>query len=647
LKHATVSGSNYRMDIQSLRGLSVLAVVLFHTKESFFPMGYLGVDVFFIISGYVVSPLIFRAFETDTRAEVVKNLRFFFWKRFMRLAPALGVMLMLSAILVFLLANTADHRKFALQGIFTILLLGNFGAHNFAGDYFAPNPNPLIHTWSLSVEEQIYFLIPLVIFVLYRFVKKSGFNIYIIYLVLSCASFLFFILASLSLVNIHPDLLFYSPFTRLWQFCLGGIIVIFKINLKPQSYLGLTSGFFLIGFLFLGNFIPFGISNSVAIVITSFLTFLLISSRGLEVLPQFFARICIWLGDRSYSIYLIHMPLLYIARYSPLPAIGDPKYRITLILIFSLIFVLGALSYSNVEQFFRDRKQISGEGNFKHKRLSIFLLIAPLFLLTAMLYLEPRSYYGLSQAPVAPKIPAGDWDKNCSFHNGSIPCEYSPISSKGRLLLIGDSHAAAISSAVVKSANKSSLSAEVWTASTCPFVLRRTLGDINVKEGWDYCLNHNEKVFNYISSSIPKVVTITFRSPHFVPGYLPISEMEFRSLLLENIRLITKLGVEVLIVGPVPEFRINPIIKSIQRNSIDTYFKTIENPLFWKNYASQFEFTYIDVAKLFCNAKVCKNKDFNGWFYEDGGHLSIYGASFLEKDIRNYLEKFPILQVKS
>ncbi len=641
MKHATVSGSNYRMDIQSLRGLSVLAVVLFHTKESFFPMGYLGVDVFFIISGYVVSPLIFRAFETDTRAEVVKNLRFFFWKRFMRLAPALGVMLMLSAILVFLLANTADHRKFALQGIFTILLLGNFGAHNFAGDYFAPNPNPLIHTWSLSVEEQIYLLLPLVIFVLYRFVKKSAINVYIIYLVLSCASFLFFILASLSLVSIHPDLLFYSPFTRLWQFCLGGIIVIFKINLKPQSYLGLTSGFFLIGFLFLGNFIPFGISNSVAIVITSFLTFLLISSRGLEVLPQIFARICIWLGDRSYSIYLIHMPLLYIARYSPLPAIGDPKYRITLILIFSLIFVLGALSYSNVEQFFRDRREISGEGIFKHRRLSIFLLIAPLFLLTAMLYLEPRGYYGLSQAPVAPKIPAVDWDRNCKFHNGKLPCIYKPISTNGRLLLIGDSHAAAISSAVVKSANASSLTAEVWTASACPFILRRTLENFNVKEGWDYCLRHNEKVFNYISSTHPEAVVISFRSPYFVPGYLSVSEMEYRSIILKNIRLVSELKTKVLIVGPVPEFRINPIIKSIRSNSIDTYFETIENPLFWKNNSSQLEFTFIDAAKPFCRGKECKNKNLNGWYYEDGGHLSIYGASLLSS---NLIEAFKLIR---
>jgi len=641
LKHTTVRGSNHRMDVQSLRGLSVLAVVLFHTKESLFPMGYLGVDVFFIISGYVVSPMIFRAFQVDTRTEVVKNLRFFFWKRFLRLSPALGTTLILSAVLVFFLANTADHRKFALQGVFTILVLGNLGAHNFAGDYFAPNPNPLIHTWSLSVEEQIYLLLPLVFFVLFRFVKKSPINIYIVYLALFCASFLFFLVASLGLITIHPDFLFYSPFTRLWQFCLGGIILTYKTNLKPESFFGLLSGFLLIGFLFLGNFIPLGISNNASIVIVSFLASILISSRGLDVLPQIVARTCIWLGDRSYSIYLIHMPLLFIARYSPVSSIGNPKYHLTLILTLSLIFILGSLNYSYVEQFFRVRKEIPDAVKFKRRRFSIFLLLAPLILLATMLYLEPRSYYGLSQAPIAPKIPAGDWDKNCRFHNGSIPCDYKPISSTGKLLLIGDSHAASISSAVVKSANASSLTAEVWTASACPFILRRTLENINVKEGWDYCLRHNEKVFNYISSSHPEAVIITFRSPYFVPGYLPISEMEFRSIILENIRLVSELKGEVLVVGPVPEFRINPIIKSSWSKSIDTYFETIENPLFWKNMSSQLEFTYIDAAKQFCKIRDCKNKDSNGWYYEDGGHLSIYGASLLISDLIEFLRVIP------
>ena len=157
----------YRRDIQVLRGLAVLAVVLFHADESYFPLGYLGVDFFFVISGFVVTPLILRIF--DNQVNVVggggrlSKLRYFYKRRFYRLAPALGVSLTISAILIFLFGSVYDHQRFAKQGIATLLLLGNFGAYKYSGDYFSPTPNPLVHTWSLSVEEQIYILLPLIL----------------------------------------------------------------------------------------------------------------------------------------------------------------------------------------------------------------------------------------------------------------------------------------------------------------------------------------------------------------------------------------------------------------------------------------------------------------------------------------------------
>lgn len=147
------SETKHRKDIQILRGLAVLAVVLFHSYERTFPLGYLGVDVFFVISGFVVTPLILRIFTRTTFRGKISSLKYFYERRFYRLAPALTVTLVLSAIAILLLGPIVDHQKFARQGIATLLLLGNFGAYRYSGDYFSPNPNPLIHTWSLSVEE--------------------------------------------------------------------------------------------------------------------------------------------------------------------------------------------------------------------------------------------------------------------------------------------------------------------------------------------------------------------------------------------------------------------------------------------------------------------------------------------------------------
>ena len=187
-----ISEVKYRRDIQVLRGLAVLAVVLFHAKESYFPLGYLGVDVFFVISGFVVTPLILRIFtEQAMGARRFSNLRDFYKRRFYRLAPALAVTLAISAISVFLLGPIADHQRFARQGIATLLLAGNLGASKYSGDYFSPNP--LVHTWSLSVEEQIYIFLPLILMLIFtiRSLKKITAVVLVFITVLSFISFQF------------------------------------------------------------------------------------------------------------------------------------------------------------------------------------------------------------------------------------------------------------------------------------------------------------------------------------------------------------------------------------------------------------------------------------------------------------------------
>ena len=191
----------YRRDIQALRGLAVLAVVLFHADENYFPLGYLGVDVFFVISGFVVTPLILRISTDQTNGGGrLSNLRYFYRRRFYRLAPALAVTLIISAISMFLLGPIIDHQRFARQGIATLLLVGNAGAYKYSwGDYFASNPNPLVHTWSLSVEEQIYIFLPLILIVILhnrRRLKK------ITAVVLGCISAISFASFLLRLANI-------------------------------------------------------------------------------------------------------------------------------------------------------------------------------------------------------------------------------------------------------------------------------------------------------------------------------------------------------------------------------------------------------------------------------------------------------------
>ena len=148
------SKNEFRIDVQVLRGVAVLAVLLFHAFEKSFPNGYLGVDVFFLISGFVITPQILEIFNSHSGR--VGRLKSFYIRRLYRLLPALGAMVGFSSILILLLGSPEDHERFARQGISTLFFGGNFGAYLFSQDYFSPNPNPLVHTWSLAVEQQFY-----------------------------------------------------------------------------------------------------------------------------------------------------------------------------------------------------------------------------------------------------------------------------------------------------------------------------------------------------------------------------------------------------------------------------------------------------------------------------------------------------------
>lgn len=362
-----LSETKYRKDIQVLRGLAVLAVVLFHAYESYFPLGYLGVDVFFVISGFVVTPLILRIFTGQVNFwERLSNLGLFFKRRFYRLAPALTVILTLSAISIFILSPVGDHQRIARQGIATLLLVGNIGAYRYSGDYFSPNPNPLVHTWSLSVEEQIYIFVPLILMLIFNSrtnVKKATLFVLGLISVMSLISFIFpqimHALYSRSVIELGSEFSFYSPIDRIWQFTVGGL-AFFLLN----RYQNLTRGtpkvihWLIVIVVVVVLFGPMDMSLKVSSFLGSFFALTIVLTKSLDVLPNFLIKKLEWLGDCSYSVYLIHMPLLYLVNYSPAIQMwfGENHLVKSTFVVFAS-FLLGALSYSKIESRFRNDGQ--------------------------------------------------------------------------------------------------------------------------------------------------------------------------------------------------------------------------------------------------------------------------------------------------
>jgi peptidoglycan/LPS O-acetylase OafA/YrhL len=639
------SGAKYRRDIQVLRGLAVLAVVLFHAEESYFPLGYLGVDVFFVISGFVVTPLILRIFSDQAnRGGRLSNLRYFYIRRFYRLAPALAGVITISAVTIFLLGPIADHQRFARQGIATLLLAGNVGAERYSGDYFSPNPNPLVHTWSLSVEEQIYIFLPLILILVLRNQKSLKKITALVFGVISAVSFVSFLfpailqpLYSRAGFAIASQISFYSPIDRIWQFTAGGLACLSldqyhnRIRKIPKDIQLLT----VIAVVMI-LFAPLHMNLKVSSIFASFFAVFVILFKSLDVLPDFLIKKFEWVGDRSYSIYLVHMPFLYLAKYSPLMQIGTSEnHLIQSVVAVVASILLGALSYSKIENKYRK------SGKADHSSLKTIVVSFGLTLLipiVTFVSLDRSTAFELKNSglPVPSEILPWNWDKECQFYSTQPninlePCKYGNHNSGKSILLIGDSHAASDSRAIISLGNSNNMNTFVFTFEGCGFVLNSN--DFKSSYSYPYltpdCIKHNQSILNFVQDSKPTVIIYAHRSSSImVSPNNSKSRNQYNELVLRNLKVLMKENIEIIHIGSEPELL--PIVTRVQDwKNAKSKFSSIpfEDDSFWeKNSVTDY---YLSTIRVFCPKKICRNNSTKGWLFHDANHLSEIGANRL------------------
>lgn len=337
---------NYRQDIQVLRGVSVLLVVIFHTRQALMPNGYIGVDIFFLISGFVLWPQINNLFFKRDKALSLSNqlegkigyLKFL-KRRYDRLIPTFVISLIINLSILLVLSSYSIHKNMSLQAISSMFFIGNLGAETLVGNYFSPQPNPFMHLWSLSAEWQIYIFAPILIVLLK---KLFPIKFTLALLLISALNLLIQILFELSINS------YYSSFSRIWEFYFGVLTAIYlrKFSLTINSVQLLVIR--LIGILSLIIIIsPFEMRVIVSQVlgVIFFISFLISS-------PSIYTRInsvLLWLGDRSYSIYLYHFPLIYLSLHSPVsPSTFSVRVLGTAVSLISTL-IIANWSYTKIE----------------------------------------------------------------------------------------------------------------------------------------------------------------------------------------------------------------------------------------------------------------------------------------------------------
>lgn len=633
----TTLTNEYRPDIDGLRAIAVLAVVLNHLSSRLVPGGYVGVDIFFVISGYLITGIIAR----EIGAGQFTFARFY-ERRARRIFPALFAMLAVTIVAGYLLLLPSDYAATFRGALGTLLFSSNilFWREMDAG-YFAATDaklNPLLHTWSLSVEEQFYVLFPVLLLVCYRHFRKHITWILVGFTVLSFAG------AVLLVHSKAVAVFFLSPF-RAWELFAGAILALGEVpkvrsrmireTLAAGGLLAITVALYFYDerTVFPGLTALLPVLGTVAIIYAG--------SSGQTFVGRLLQwRPVVYIGLTSYSLYLWHWPVIVFAQYAN--ALNPLTQYLPAILAASLL--LGCLSYHFVEQPFRRGARVRTKSLVKASAAFAAVLIV-----VCIVGLSERGFAGrYGSAVIAldsarePQIPY----LQCVERSPQQWCTIGNSKSAPNILLWGDSHLLAWAPALNESLATQDRQAFLATLSACPPLLNI---EVTVNPA---CSTNNLAIKAYLQAHTEiKTVVLSanwgwyFLAESPVTGYnggdlLGTGTSIAQRALASTIEWLQANGRQVILIGPVPTYgKSVPLslameaagghhkkeysLASEQRTKYAPFFDVVET------IARRDTFVFLDPIQWLC-AKDCLVMNNNLPIYRDSNHLSVAGAMGME-----------------
>lgn len=663
---------NYRPAIDGLRALAVISVLIYHAKFEIFGFiifkgGYIGVDIFFVISGYLITRLILFEKLILERFSFVN----FYERRLRRLLPVLLVVVISIYPFITYFYLPIDLNNFINSINYTLIFISNFFFHYSGIEYGGTSSllKPLLHTWSLSIEEQFYIFFPFIFVILLNFKKKILFFFISIGIILS-------LLASIYLANNHPSFNFYMLVSRIWELLVGSLIALYffyskKNFLSPHEkkigIFGLCLIIFSI-FFFNENTKHPSLITLLPIIGTSLI---ILSSKKENIITKFLSnKNLVFLGLISYSLYLWHYPIFAIARYNNL----FENNFIKLVLIFLSLF-LSIFSFYFIEKKFRDFKAIS------RKKFYLFLALMLLIILSAFNYSLNYKIKNLPKDLVS--FDYRPWQKlrndNLKIcHNSEKFCKFIKKEEYPNIYILGDSHASILMNGIKKEfvdKNKFNL---ITTTSSC-----FGMPDFNFfKENQiiqDPCNSkHYKKILKTISATKNNIIIISARFPLYLSngkyfdnrqGDIERNGDKFYQLKSNNnitsveqgylnfFDKLNKISKKIIVVYPVPEVGFNVprrIFNLIKEKKLDN----LNNARNMKNLTTSYE-VYLnrtrksfnllnklnyDISriyphKIFCDKERCFTVLNNQILYSDNNHLSLSGSKLINEMIINEIKR--------
>ena len=617
-----MSSIKYRPEIDGLRAIAVISVIIYHLNENWLPGGFLGVDIFFVISGFLITGIIITEIQQNSF-----SFKQFYTRRIKRIYPAFITVMALVSFIASAIFIYNDFNKLRKTIELAIALLSNFYLGLTQG-YFdlSANENPALHIWSLAVEEQYYLIFPLILILAYKKFREIK-VLFIITLIL------FFILLSTSFIPtsfykevLHQPNIYYLSNLRFPELLVGSLLAIYhcsnKIQLSTQvsNILAILSTLLLFSCLFIMNndiaFIP-----GITLILPCIFTALIIHNTSQNNIIKLCLsnKAIVFIGKISYSLYLYHWIFIALAYYIT----GEKQINnqpIVIVTVLTIIF--SVLSYYLIEQPIRKSKL-----NFKQSFLYIYF-IPSLLLLGFNLY--KRQIMRVEQEHIE---------------------QESPISNENhypaKVIILGDSHSSHLEAFLKYVGNKEGWNADIFKDKfECNFIVNDQYQlDPNCQSVWQKDSQYKAIFISAFydlkmgGQPVPRFRPETFIEPDFKarfkdtvkqlamqkPVYVfannsSVSRSPLRGYLLENY------GLEKYLT---PIHRMGDIDAS--NKIIHDLVKDIPN-VYWVD-AQQ----YLPKDSVMAEGK---------YLYGDQDHLTNFGAYYMAKEFSKYQRVMTPEQVK-
>lgn len=607
---------NFRHDINGLRAIAVIAVVLFHFNASWMPGGFAGVDVFFVISGFLMTSIIFRGIEQENFS-ILK----FYVARANRIIPPLAVLCLVLLILGWFFLTPWDYKTLG-RDVATSMLFSSNIMFSMRSGYFDTGDNFLLHTWSLSAEWQFYIIYPIVLIIFKRFLSiKSLKNVVLSLFTIS-------LIISTYATQIWPNQSYFLLPTRAWEMLLGGLAFLYPININNEKIfkngrvLELFGILLIVGsYIFVSEHTPWPGYLALFPTIGAWLIIQAQRQNSLVTNNLLFQKIGLW----SYSIYLWHWPIAVSFNYFAI----DEKYKILGIF---LSIILGYFSFILIEK----------------RKFQFISIVKPILIYSSITLVSVAiggylfktqgipQRQNLAENPLLQGGTGNNYKVNEGINLLNTDKEYD-------YLLIGDSHSNHYTRGIHYHNTKVKNS---WYATCLSFP-----ESINIRSGnypnWKENCQNNYKLGLFETKKI--IIAQSWErtekgSLQCINEKCSLTGSYHKDLPVQLGKLFSTYGEnkEIYIIGGVPKPKDKNIpicLKSKQLLRIDRSCTTVSqlseetqtiNKILAETVSKYPNVKFIDVTKSICEGNVCKYA-LNGKsiFMDDGSHLSGYGSEIL------------------